>query len=191
MNNSQKIAGFAQLGDPVLRQQAQHVDDVNSTCILRIINTMFTALSGSNGVGLAAPQIYESVCIVIIASRPSKRYPLAPEMEPVVMINPGFDVLSQDMKKDWEGCLSIPGIRALVPRYERIKISYVDRQGRQQELLAEDFIARIFQHEYDHLKGLVYLDRVEDNKDIISESEFQKLMESNKPSDCKYSDPMG
>jgi len=185
MKNSQKIAEFAQLGDSVLRQQAKYVDDVNSACILRIIDAMSMALSGSNGVGLAAPQISESVRIVIIASRPSKRYPLAPEMEPVVMINPEYDVISQDKKKDWEGCLSIPGIRALVPRYEKIRINYFDQQGSQQELLAEDFVARIFQHEYDHLNGLVYLDRVEDNKDIISETEFQKLMESNNPSSCK------
>ena len=181
MKNSQKIAELAQLGDSVLRQQAQHVDDVTSTSILQIINMMSTALSNSNGVGLAAPQVFESVCIIIIASRPSKRYPFAPEMEPIVMINPGYEVLSQDKKKDWEGCLSIPGIRALVPRYEKIRISYVDQRGVQQELLAEDFVARIFQHEYDHLDGLVYLDRVEDNKDIITETEFQKLMESNNP----------
>ena len=185
MKNSQKIAEFAQLGNSVLRQQAQYVDDVNSACILRIIDMMSTALSGSNGVGLAAPQLSESVRIVIIASRPSKRYPLAPEMEPVVMINPEYDVVSQDKKKDWEGCLSIPGIRALVPRYEKIRISYFDQQGIQQELLAEDFVARIFQHEYDHLNGLVYLDRVEDNKDIISETEFQKLMELKNLTGCK------
>jgi len=140
---------------------------------------MLATLSGSAGVGLAAPQIFESVRIIIVASRPSKRYPLAPLMEPVVMINPSFEVLSKSIKKDWEGCLSIPGIRALVPRYDKIKIIYFDRQGIEQELMAEGFVARIFQHEYDHLNGLVYLDRVEDNKDIISETEFQKLMEIN------------
>ena len=101
------------------------------------------------------------------------------------MINPDFEVVSKETRKDWEGCLSIPGIRALVPRYENIKISFSDQQGKPQVLLADGFIARIFQHEYDHLNGLVYLDRVEDNKDIISESEFQKLMESNNPSGCQ------
>ncbi len=137
---------------------------------------MKTALAGSQGVGVAAPQLFESVCIIIIASHPSKRYPLAPKMKPVVMINPSFEVLSSSKKKDWEGCLSIPGIRALVPRYERIKIDYIDEQGVEQQLEAENFVARIFQHEYDHLNGLVYLDQVEDNKDIVTESEFQKMM---------------
>ncbi len=172
-----KPVRIAQLGDSVLRLQAKSIEDVDSGAIVTIIEEMLDILIESNGVGLAAPQISESVCIVIIASRPSQRYPNAPEMEPVVMLNPRFEVLSQTMKKDWEGCLSIPGIRALVPRFEKIKITYLDRQGEQQEWIVDDFIARIFQHEYDHLKGLVYLDRVENNRDIISESEFQKLME--------------
>lgn len=172
-----KPVKIAQLGDSVLRQQAKKTQDVDSTSINTIVEKMLDILFESNGVGLAAPQISESVCIVIIASRSSKRYPNAPEMEPVVMFNPAFEALSKTMKKDWEGCLSIPGIRALVPRFEKIKITYLDRQGEQQEWIVDNFIARIFQHEYDHLEGLVYLDRVENNRDIISESEFQKLME--------------
>jgi len=172
-----KPVRIAQLGDSVLRQQAKKIQDIDLSSINLIIEEMLEILFESNGVGLAAPQISESVCIVIIASRPSQRYPDAPEMEPVVMLNPRFEVLSQTMKKDWEGCLSIPGIRALVPRFEKIKVTYLDQQGKQQEWVMDDFIARIFQHEYDHLEGLVYLDRVENNRDIISESEFQKLME--------------
>lgn len=176
MNNEVR---FAQLGHSILREQARLVDNINCSHVLEIIELMKGALSGSNGVGLAAPQIFQSVCIVIIASRPSSRYPLAPVMQPEIMINPSFEPLSDSKKKDWEGCLSIPGIRALVPRYEKIKIRYQNPQGVELQLIAEDFVARIFQHEYDHLKGLVYLDRVEDNKDIISEVEFQKLMELN------------
>lgn len=161
-----------------MRQHALQVEDINSDTIVKLIEVMLNSLSESNGVGLAAPQIFQSLRIVIVASRPSKRYPLAPEIEPVLMINPDFELMSQKMRKDWEGCLSIPGIRALVPRYEKIKITYLDQQGKQQELLADGFIARIFQHEFDHLNGLVYLDRVENNRDIISESEFQILMDN-------------
>ncbi|MCK5830708.1 MAG: peptide deformylase [Methylococcales bacterium] len=167
---------IAQLGSSILRQQALSVEDVESDETHIIINRMFTILSESNGVGIAAPQIFESVCIVIIASRPSERYPSAPKMEPVVMINPEYEVLSQEIEKDWEGCLSIPEIRALVPRFVKLKITYLDCQGVVQEMIAENFIARVFQHEYDHLLGLVYLDRVENNMDIISEKEFQKMM---------------
>ena len=176
MKNTRNEEIFAQLGHSILRMQAEKVTDVRSANIQKIIENLFSCLSNSNGVGLAAPQIFESVCIIVVASRPSERYPLAPQMEPVLMINPSFETLSATKQKDWEGCLSIPGIRALVPRYQEIKIDYLDQQGNQQQLIAEDFVARVFQHEYDHLNGLVYLDRVEDNKDIISETEFQKIM---------------
>lgn len=174
--NINKGVIFAQLGDPILRQQAVKIDNIQSNGTKKIIKMMMAALLNSKGVGLAAPQMFESVRIVIIASKPSKRYPLAPEMSPVVMINPSFEPLSKNIHKDWEGCLSIPSVRAMVPRYRQIKISFYDQKGEAQELITEDFIARVFQHEYDHLNGLVYLDRVEDNKDIISELEFQKLM---------------
>lgn len=167
---------IAQLGDPILRQQAQLVDDTQTEEIIDLVDRMLTLLSDSEGVGIAAPQIFERFCIIIVASRPSKRYPLAPKMEPVVMINPTFEVLSQEVKKDWEGCLSVPGIRALVPRYIKIRISYIDRHGNLQKMIAEEFVARIFQHEYDHLHGLVYLDRVKNNRDIVSEQEFQKIV---------------
>ncbi len=167
---------IAQLGHAILRQHAQLVTDTKSAKIVRLVEDMLDILSTSNGVGLAAPQIFESVRLVIIASKPTKRYPLAPEMDPIVMFNPQFQVLSQETRKDWEGCLSIPGIRALVPRYDKINIIYYDRDDKKNEMVANGFIARIFQHEYDHLNGLVYLDRVENNVDIISETEFQKLM---------------
>ena len=173
-----KQENIAQLGNPILRQTAKKIRDVHDNQVVRVVAKMKTILADSNGVGIAAPQIFESLCIVIIASRPSKRYPLAPDMEPVVMINPSFDaLLEKSVKKDWEGCLSIPEIRALVPRYTDIAISYLDEQGNPQKMIAHDFVARIFQHEYDHLEGLVYLDRVESNLDVISESEFQKLFE--------------
>ncbi len=172
-----KPVNIAQLGESVLRLKAKKIEQPASEVTTAVIDRMLDILSSSNGVGLAAPQIFESICMLVIASRPSSRYPLAPDMEPVVMLNPSFEALSQTKKKGWEGCLSIPGIRALVPRFEKIKITYLDRQGERQEWVVDDFVARIFQHEYDHLQGLVYLDRVENNKDIIAESEFQKLME--------------
>ena len=80
------------------------------------------------------------------------------------------------MEKSWEGCLSIPGIRALVPRYTEIRVQYTDQRGELIELELEGFVARVFQHEVDHLDGRVYLDRVEDNRDIIAESEYLKLI---------------
>ncbi|WAK04098.1 peptide deformylase [Methylobacter sp. YRD-M1] len=168
---------IVQLGAEVLRKKAAAVVDVHDDDIRRIIADMQSTLAGTQGVGIAAPQISESKRIIIVASRPTPRYPRAPQMEPTVMINPVFEVLSDHKEKDWEGCLSIPGIRALVPRYREILIRYTDQHGGSVELKLEGFVARIFQHEYDHLEGRVYLDSVEDNRDIFSEKEYFKLME--------------
>jgi peptide deformylase len=164
-----------QLGNPILRMTAVTVEDVKSSQLVQIVKQMLEILSNSNGVGLAAPQIGYSVCVIVVASKPTSRYPDAPLMEPVVMINPSFKALSNEQEKDWEGCLSIPGVRALVPRYKNIRVSYTDINGEKTSMVLSGFIARIFQHEYDHLEGLVYLDRIENNHDIISETEFFKL----------------
>lgn len=172
MINNREIA---QLGAKILRQKAEPVDDVNSVETRQIVEAMQSTLAATQGVGLAAPQINESKRIVIVASRPTLRYPHAPLMEPTLMFNPSFQALSEDKEKDWEGCLSIPGIRALVPRYKDIMVHYADQQGQLKELKLEGFIARVFQHEVDHLDGKVYLDRVENNRDIFAESEYFKL----------------
>lgn len=171
-----KLRQIAQLGALVLRRQAEDITEFDSETTRSIISDMLATLAESNGVGIAAPQIYESCRIMIVASRPTPRYPYAPEMEPTVMVNPSWSALSEITEKDWEGCLSIPGIRALVPRYKSIEAKYTSPSGDTVKQRFDDFIARVFQHEYDHLNGLVYLDRVENNRDIISEKEFNKLI---------------
>ena len=170
------IAEIVQLGSKVLRLKAVVVTDIESSEIKQLINTLQDTLASTQGVGIAAPQINESKQVIIIASRPSARYPNAPLMEPTVMINPTFEALSESIEKDWEGCLSIPAIRALVPRYKEIKISYTDITGKKINTQLEGFVARVFQHEFDHLEGKVYLDRVESNQDIFAESEYYKLL---------------
>jgi peptide deformylase len=173
------VCEIAQLGNPVLRLHAEAVVDVHDAEVARIIKAMHSTLASTSGIGIAAPQISESKRIIIMASRPTPRYPAAPLMEPTVMINPSFQVLSELQEKDWEGCLSIPGIRALVPRYREIKIRYTDQQGGLVENQLSGFVARIFQHEVDHLEGKTYLDRVESNTDIFAESEYFKLINGN------------
>ncbi len=170
------VSEIAQLGAKVLRLKAAAVTDSQSTEIQQLIKTLQNTLASTQGVGIAAPQISESKQVIIIASRPSPRYPNAPLMEPTVMINPAFQALSDTTEKDWEGCLSIPGIRALVPRYKDIQITYSNEQGTVVEAKLEGFVARVFQHEFDHLEGKVYLDRVENNRDIVAESEYFKMV---------------
>jgi peptide deformylase len=172
-----ELHAIAQLGNKVLRQHSSPVEQIHNPEIKDVIAAMKAALTNTQGVGLAAPQISELKRIIIVASRPTTRYPYAPVMAPTVMINPVFQPLSAETEKDWEGCLSIPGIRALVPRYKRIEVHYLDEQGSEQSGQLAGFAARIFQHEADHLDGKVYLDRVVSSEDIISESEYLKLFE--------------
>jgi peptide deformylase len=172
-----ELREIAQLGNKVLRAVAAPVEQINHPETREVIAAMKAALADTQGVGLAAPQISELKRIIIVASRPTSRYPQAPKMEPTVMVNPVYQPLSADQEKDWEGCLSIPGIRALVPRYKHITVNYLDEQGGEQTKSLDGFVARVFQHEADHLDGKVYLDRVLSSQDIISESEYLKLFE--------------
>lgn len=165
-----------ELGNPLLRRNALTVTRFSGAALNRLVSDMLQTMHESNGVGLAAPQLGESLRIIVVASRPTPRYPRAPVMAPRVMINPDFDIVNDGRVKDWEGCLSIPGIRALVPRYQSVRVRCQKMDGQTDTLLLEDFAARVFQHEYDHLQGLVYLDRVDNNQDIISESEYLKLI---------------
>ncbi|WP_347988465.1 peptide deformylase [Methylomonas sp. AM2-LC] len=167
-----------QLGDPGLRVPASPVNDFSCEVFRELLSNLQTMMLEENGVGIAAPQLGVALQVIIIASRPTKRYPSAPNMDAVVMINPRLTIADSELNKDWEGCLSVPGIRALVPRYKSVKVEYQDVQGKSIEMLLSDFPARVFQHEFDHLNGLVYLDRVENNRDIFSEGEFFKLINS-------------
>ncbi|NEP09911.1 MAG: peptide deformylase [Symploca sp. SIO2C1] len=165
---------IAQLGNPILRQQAQSVDNLSDQKLQQLIDKLMTTVVSESGVGIAAPQVSQSYRLFIVASRPNLRYPHAPVMEPTAMLNPRIIAHSTEMVKDWEGCLSIPGIRGLVPRYRSVEVEYTDQEGQLQRQELTDFVARIFQHEYDHLDGIVFLDRVESTQEIITEQEYLK-----------------
>ncbi|MFP4121966.1 MAG: peptide deformylase [Coleofasciculus sp.] len=165
---------IAQLGNPVLRQLARPIDNVQDESIQQLIEDLKAQAVAANGVGIAAPQVSQSCRLFIVASRPNPRYPNAPTMEPTAMINPQIVAHSDEVVKGWEGCLSIPGIRGLVPRYQAIEIEYTNQQGKPQRQQLTDFVARIVQHEYDHLNGIVFVDRVESTQDLITETEYQR-----------------
>jgi len=166
-----------QLGNPKLREIAQPIADVGDREIQQLIDEMLATLKDSKGVGLAAPQIGRSLQLVIVASHPNQRYPNAPQMEPTAMINPQIIGHSVETEKGWEGCLSVPMLRGLVPRYREVEVEYTDRQGDRQTAKLTNFVARIFQHEYDHLEGKVFLDRVENTLDLASEAEYQNILQ--------------
>lgn len=169
-----EILQIIQLGDPVLRSPAQLVDNIRDQRIQKLIDDLIATVGQAFGVGIAAPQVAERDRLFIVASRPNPRYPNAPEMEPTAIINPRIIAHSTEVIQGWEGCLSIPGIRGLVPRYQAIEVEYTDRDGKSQKQELTDFVARIFQHEYDHLDGIVFLDRLESTQDIMTEQEYQK-----------------
>ncbi len=174
MTRPTSILPIAQRGEPVLQQRAQAVGDVHQPSIQNLIDDMLATMLAANGVGIAAPQVFVPLRIIIVAPRPSKRYPDAPMMEPAVMVNPEIFWKSTDSCADWEGCLSVPDARAQVPRASRVKVRYLNRDGIGTEAEYSGFIARIIQHEYDHLEGILFPERV-DNHAIISEAAYQRV----------------
>lgn len=166
---------IATLENPVIRKISEPISNIKNKNLQQLIDQLITTCQVSNGVGIAAPQVSQSLRLFIVASRPNARYPDAPLMSPTAMINPKIIEHGSEMIKGWEGCLSVPQQRGLVPRYTQITVEYLDRNGNLCQQVLSDFIARIFQHELDHLDGLVFLDRLESLEDLYSEEDYQKL----------------
>ena len=169
-----EILQISQLGNPVLRRKSQFVQNIQDDRIQQLIDNLIFTVQHAHGVGIAAPQAAQCERLFIVASRPNLRYPQAPKMEPTAMINPRIVASSTEIVKDWEGCLSIPGIRGLVPRSRSIEIEYTNRDGQLHKQELTDFVARIFQHEHDHLDGIMFLDRVENTRELMTEDEYQQ-----------------
>jgi len=170
-----KILQILEIGSPILRQNSATITNTTDPQLDALIVDLIATADAVNGVGIAAPQVASSVRLFIVASRPSPRYPQAPTMAPMAMINPQIIERSGDLVAGWEGCLSVPGTRGLVMRDRAISVRYLTRYGElvQQELT--DFIARIFQHELDHLDGILFPDRVSTSTDLITEAEYLKV----------------
>lgn len=167
---------IAQLGQPVLRETARPVTDPADPAVRSLIDDLLVTMVDAAGVGIAAPQVYESRALFIVASRPNPRYPHAPAMEPLVMINPEIIHFSVDTETGWEGCLSVPGLRGLVPRSRSVTVRYTGRDGEVREEEFSGFVARIVQHEYDHISGLVFIDRVASTRDLVTEKEYLRIV---------------
>jgi peptide deformylase len=171
-----EILEIVELGHPILREKARSIREIHTDRIQTLIDDLIATVQKANGVGIAAPQVARSDQLMIVASRPNLRYPTAPTMEPTPMINPRILAHSDETVRGWEGCLSVPGIRGNVPRYQTVEIEFFDRFGKLQKMEMTDFVARIFQHEFDHFNGIVFIDRVESTQDLITETEYQKIL---------------
>jgi len=162
----------AELGDPVLRSPNSAIENIQSEPVQTLIDNLIFTAQQTNGVGIAAPQVSESLQLFIVASRPSLRYLHAPVMEPTPMINPRIVARSDEQVAGWEGCLSVPGLRGEVMRSREIEVAYYDRQGKPQQKVFTDFVARIIQHEYDHICGTLFIDQVASTRNLMSEAEY-------------------
>src|SRR5437762_10914044 len=165
------ILKVSRLGHPVLRMQTKHLakEALASAAIQKLIDNMMETMVEYSGVGLAAPQVHESLAIAVIESHgPRGDIPMT------VLVNPDVTVLDEELIEDWEGCLSIPELRGRVPRWTKLRVDCLDRHGNRIELTAEGFAARVIQHEFDHLRGKVYLDRMRDFKTLTHLLEFQR-----------------
>ena len=168
-----KVLKIAEIGNPVLRSPALPIQNIQTPAVQTLIDNLLKTVKKKGTAWVSQPRRFsERLQLFIVASRPNLRYLNAPTMEPMAMINPQILAYSDDTEKGWEGCLSVPGMRGLVARSREIKISYSDRYGEQHTQVFTDFVARIIQHEYDHINGKVFLDRVESTLDMMSETEY-------------------
>jgi peptide deformylase len=157
------VREILKMGDPRLLRVAQPVREFDTPQLHALIADMQDTMRAANGAGLAAPQIGEDLQLVIFGTdAPNPRYPDAPPVPRTVLLNPDITPLGAEEEEDWEGCLSVPGLRGVVPRWRRIRYSGVDESGRRIEREVEGFHARVVQHECDHLAGTLYPMRVRD-----------------------------
>ena len=156
------VREILKMGDPRLLRVAQPVRAFDTPELHALVADMFDTMEAANGAGLAAPQIGVDLQLVIFGFSHNERYPEAPPVPRTVLINPVITPLSEDEEEGWEGCLSVPGLRAVVPRYARIRYRGFDPAGTPIDREAEGFHARVVQHECDHLQGVLYPMRVRD-----------------------------
>ena len=156
------IREILKMGDPRLLRLAAPVTEFDTPDLLALVEDMFDTMRAAHGAGLAAPQIGEDLQLVIFGFESNQRYPDSPPVPQTVLINPLIEPIGGEQVDGWEGCLSVPGLRGVVPRFARIRYRGFDPQGRAIEREADGFHARVVQHECDHLIGRLYPTRMID-----------------------------
>lgn len=156
------IRPVLRMGDPVLLQKAAPVERFDTPELHALIQDMKDTMADMNGAGIAAPQIGVSQRVVIFGIEHNPRYPDADEVPFTVLINPVIEPIGNEMEDGWEGCLSVPGMRGVVPRYTHLRYTGFDQFGNPIDRTVDDFHARVVQHECDHLDGILYPMRIED-----------------------------
>lgn len=158
------IRPILRVGDPRLREISGPVEAFDTPDLHELIDDMFETMRAADGAGLAAPQIGELQRVMIFSVEENPRYPEVESVPETVLINPEFTVISEDIDGFWEGCLSVPGMRGYVERPGKIRYKGFDQFGNAIEREADGFHATVFQHEFDHLNGILYIDRLVDTR---------------------------
>jgi peptide deformylase len=171
------ILKIAKLGNPVLRQVAKPIDlnDLAESAVQNFIDDMIETMHHEGGVGLAAPQVNRSIQIVVLEYAENERYPDEVSIPLTVLVNPVLSDYSQETKEGWESCLSLVDFRGLVPRSTTVTLNAYDREGNKIQKTVSDFEAVVLQHELDHLKGFVFLDRMKDLTKLSYQEEFEEF----------------
>ena len=154
------------MGHPVLRGRAKPVEKLATPELRALVADMKETMAALEGAGLAAPQIGVGQRVVIFGVSKNARYPDAEEVPLTVLVNPRLVMLTREIEEDWEGCLSVPGMRGVVPRYRKLRYTGFDEEGNPIDRVAEGFHARVVQHECDHLDGILFTDRIVDIKTL-------------------------
>ena len=169
------IQTVLKMGNPMLREMASEFskEEILHEDTKELLVDMWETLDSAGGIGLAAPQIGVSKQLAVIKlSEDSNRYPDMETTEPYVIFNPQITVLDKEIQGFWEGCLSVPGLRGYVERPRKVRIDYLDENASERIIQVEDFLATVFQHELDHLIGMLYVDRMEDVSTLMFEDEM-------------------
>jgi peptide deformylase len=170
------VREIVHIGHPVLREVAQPVDPAD---VQKLIDDLTDTMRAANGAGLAANQIGEPVQVCVIEVRPGNpRYPYKPEIPLTVLVNPEIEVLTTETFANYEGCLSVPGLRGLVDRAVEVRVRALDRSGAEVDTVVRGLSAGTFQHETDHLRGTLFIDRVTDTRTLCTWEEFQARREA-------------
>ncbi len=171
------ILKVARLGHPVIRTPAQPVDpaQIGTPEFQRLLDDMVETMHEYNGVGLAAPQIHLSLQLAVLEVERHPRYPDAPSVPLTFLINPEVTITDRATVDEWEGCLSVPEMRGVAPRYRELRVRALGRDGEPLDFVARDFHARVIQHETDHLRGEVYLDRMRDMRTLAHLAEWGRF----------------
>ncbi len=170
------ILKVARLGHPVLRKKARAVTPavIRQPGFRAFLSDLIQTMQEYDGVGIAAPQVHVSSQVAVIKVDRNSRYPKAPKIPLTVLINPRVKPAGKAEEKGWEGCLSVEGLRGRVPRWRSVEVEAYDAQGKRMRFTASGFFARVIQHEWDHLQGRVFLDRMRDLSTLTHLTEYTR-----------------